>query len=180
MERNDSPNIRTCVKNEVSAGCSSVELPTANIQYSSVCGRITAYQFATVDGFGTSSFDSTYVDGVSLTHGSPRQHIWTFAAGNCFCAGCREGNRQDSVADDFFCDSGNHQGSGATFTFYGDNPLWDGVRCTADNRCCSSDDPYFLKTLPQSTTDDIEMRVCRDETSNSEDIAIETVEIYVQ
>ena len=180
MERNDSPNIRTCVKNEVSAGCSSVELPTANIQYSSVCGRITAYQFATVDGFGTASFDSTYVDGVSLTHGSPRQHIWTFAAGNHFCAGCHEGRRQDSVADDFFCDSGNHQGIGATVTFYGDNPLWDGVRCTADNRCCSSDNPYFLKTLPQSTTDDIEMRVCRDEASNNEDIAIETVEIYVQ
>ena len=84
---------------------SSVELSTANIQYSSVCGRIIAYQFATVDGFRTASFDSTYVDGVSLTHGSPRQHIWTFAAGNRFCAGCREGRRQDSVADDFFCDS---------------------------------------------------------------------------
>ena len=37
MERNDSPNIRTCVRNEASAGCSSIELSTANIQYTSVC-----------------------------------------------------------------------------------------------------------------------------------------------
>ena len=51
MEHNDSPNIRTCVRNEASAGCSSVELSTANIQYSRVCGRITAHQFDSVDGF---------------------------------------------------------------------------------------------------------------------------------
>ena len=31
-----------------------------------------------------------------------------------------------------------------------------------------------------SSTDDIEMRVCRDEGRDNEDIAIETVEIYVQ
>ena len=45
-------------------------------------------------------------------------------------------------------------------TFHSDNPLWDGVGCTADNECCPTDNPpYFHKTLPQPTTDDIEMRV---------------------
>ena len=27
------------------------------------------------------SIDISYVDGISMTHGSPRQHTWTFAAG---------------------------------------------------------------------------------------------------
>ena len=38
----------------------------------------------------------------------------------------------------------------------------------------------ILKTLPQPTTDDIEMSVCRNEGRDNKDIAIETVEIYVQ
>ena len=183
-ERNDdSLNIHTCVRNETSGGCSSV-LSTANIQYSKVCGRITAYQFGSVDGFRNADIESAYVDGVILTHGSPRQHIWTFAAGNRICDNCRNDRRPTvSVGSDFFCDSGNHESGmhNARKTFYGDNPLWDGVRCPASNNCCPTDNPpYFLKTLPQSTTDDIEMRVCRDESSDTEDIAIETVEIYVQ
>ena len=66
-------------------------------------------------------------------------------------------------------------------TFHSDNPLWDGDGCVADNECCPTDNPpYFHKTLPQPTTDDIEMRVCRNEGRSNEDIAIETVEIYVQ
>ena len=50
-----------------------------------VCGRMIGYQYSAPTAFDTSivSIDSTYVDGVSLTHGPPgaRQHIWTFAAG---------------------------------------------------------------------------------------------------
>ena len=184
MERNDSPNIRTCVRNEVSAGCSSVELSTANIQYSTVCGRITVYQVGSPDDFRNNNINSAYVDGVSLTHGNPRQHIWTFAAaGNIdrICDPCRDKTRPDSVGNDFFCDTGNPASGSRSDTFHSDNPLWDGVGCTADNECCPTHNPpYFLNTLPQPTTDDIEMRVCRNEGRNNEDIAIETVEIYVQ
>ena len=45
-QRNDS-NIRTCVKIEDQAGCSSPEnfIINHNIQYSMVCGRIIAYQY---------------------------------------------------------------------------------------------------------------------------------------
>ena len=79
MERNDSPNMRTCVRNEASGDCSSVELSTANIQYSRVCGRITAQQFDSVDGFHADDINSNYVDGVRLTHrhrtSAGRQHI---------------------------------------------------------------------------------------------------------
>ena len=187
MERNDSPNIRTCVRNEASAGCSSVELSTANIQYSTVCGRITAYQVGSTDDFRipTNDINSAYVDGVSLTHGTSRQHIWTFAAAgrmDRICDPCHTQSRPGSVGNDLFCDSGNPMSSTATSnTFHSANPLWDGVGCMAGNECCPTDNPpYFLKTLPQPTTDDIEMRVCRNEGRDNEDIAIETVEIYVQ
>ena len=65
-------------------GCSSVFYSTQKINYTNVCGRITAYQVGTTNAFGRKSdptIDSNYMDGVSLTHGSStRQHIWTFAA----------------------------------------------------------------------------------------------------
>ena len=98
------------------------------------------------------------------------------------CDPCRTESRPASVGNDFFCDSGNPMSSTDTSnTFHSDHPLWDGVGCVADNECCPTDNPpYFLKTLPQSITDDIEMRVCRNEVRDNEDIAIETVEIYVQ
>ena len=184
MERNDSPNIRTCVRNETSGGCSSVELSTANIQYSTVCGRITAYQFGQVDDFESTDINSVYVDGVSLTHGIPRQHIWTFAAagrGDRICP-CRNNSpRPDTVGEDFFCDTGNRGFSSTDVIFYGVNTLWDGDGCEPGNMCCSNDNPpYFNKTLSWPTTDNIEMRVCRDEGASNEDIAIESVEIYVQ
>ena len=57
-------------------------------QYSKVCGRVIDYQVATPGAFRIdrvtpppSSLDDIYIDGVSVTHGHPRQHIWTFAAG---------------------------------------------------------------------------------------------------
>ena len=183
-QRNDSPNIRTCVRNRAPAGCTSVELSTANIQYSTVCGRITGYHIGTVNGFEGSNINSAYVDGVSLTHGTPRQHIWSFAAGYSTyrtCERCHEDARPDSVDNDFFCDTANTITHPAGDYFHSDNPLWDWVECTASNSCCPTDNPpYFLKTLPQSTMDDIEMRVCRNQNSYNEDIAIEIVEIYVQ
>ena len=184
MERNDSPNIRTCVRNEASGGCSSVELSTANIQYSTVCGRITAYQFGQVDNFESTDINSAYVDGVSLTHGTSRQHIWTFAAasrGDRICP-CRNNSpRPDTVGEDFFCDAGNPEYSITYSIFYADNPLWDGDGCAPGNTCCSNDNPpYFVKTLSQPTSDNVEMRVCIDGDTMFENVAIEIVEIYTQ
>ena len=59
--------------------------------------------------------------------------------------------------------------------------LWDGRGCISSNPCCSfNNPPWFYKQLPQPTTDNIEMRVCKDEDASNEDVAIEIVEIYVQ
>ena len=78
-------NIRRC--EIMNAGCSPTTYSTQNINYNKVCGRITGYQVGTTNAFqqyynnrGSTTIDSIYVDGVSLTHGNPREHIWTFAA----------------------------------------------------------------------------------------------------
>ena len=190
MERNDSPNIRTCVRNREPAGCSSVELSTANIQYSRVCGRIKAYQVGTPNQFRSEMevIDSHYLDGVSLTHGSPRQHIWSFAAARdedqtCNCSGTEGDSPPAFVGQDYFCEAGSVQIENTTVgILLPDDPLWDGTGCyKAGNTCCSfNNPPWFYKQLPSSVTDNIEMRMCRDSGNDNEDVAIEIVEVYIQ
>ncbi len=64
---------------------------------------------------------------------------------------------------------------------YSNDPLWDGDGCGGTNRCCSfNNPPWFYRKLPQATTDDVEMRVCRSGDASGEDIAIEIIDIYVQ
>jgi hypothetical protein len=162
------------------------------VEYSRVCGKIIAYQVGTPEPFyvfdGSTGIDSYYVNGVSLTHGNPRQHIWTFGAGanellNQFGCPCFSNTQTFQppafVGSDYFCDTGNEVGY-VEDAFHGDDPLWDGAGCGPQNGCCSfNNPPWFYRQLPQPTTDDIEMRVCRDQEAGNEDIAIESVEIYV-
>ena len=75
---------RTCGR--PGSGCYSTTYTVDGISYSRVCGRIKAYQYYSPNAFDpfynnkAFTIDSTYVDGVSLTHGrNPRKHIWTFA-----------------------------------------------------------------------------------------------------
>ena len=117
---------RSCA-NPSSAGrrtCYSAMFPTQGIQYSQVCGRIIGYQVGEPQAFlleninQPQTIDGAYVDGVSLTYGSPRQHIWTFAnaldeagAGNdesrCTCTDSSCPNPPPSfVGNDYFCETG--------------------------------------------------------------------------
>ena len=180
---------KTCVTNANLKGCSSVTFFT--VPYSKICGRIQAYQYGATNAFaqGSANIEAYYVDGISLTHGSPRQHIWTFAAAldevgtnpasNCPCnKGSGSTTVPEHVGNDYFCDTGSverHQGS----VFY-DNPLWDGEGCSAGSTCCSfNNPPWFYKKLLQPTTDDnIEMRVCKN--NDHSNIAIDLIDIYVQ
>ena len=186
-----SSNLRTCVRSTGSPGCSSVQYPTSNIQYSKVCGRVIGYQIGTPDAFAFRQNDAE-VDGVSLSHGVSREHIWTFAAAidettpslsNCQCMTSAGALPPRFIGTDYFCDTALR-----TVDFSNPpglisaRPLWDGEGCEApNNNCCSfNTPPWFYKELVQSTTDDIEVQVCRDESVTNEDIAIEIVEIYIQ
>ena len=186
-------NRRTCKL--ANSGCFSVTFSSAALQYSSVCGKIKAYQVGSTDAFfhHQLGIDSNYVDGVSLTHGRPRQHIWTFASAhdevgvlpesNCPCTNTNSESRATSppvfVGGDYFCDTGSEERI-INHHFYGDDPLWDGAGCGSLNTCCSfNNPPWFFKQLSQPTIDDIEMRVCIS-SQPGENIATETVKIYIR
>ena len=120
---------RTCGR--VSSGitsytCDSVTFPVSGGVYTRVCGRIKGYgtpnAFAAYNFGFVATIDDAYVSGVSLTHGSPRQHIWTFAAGiseyfyhlstsACPCDATIDITIPPYVGGDYFCESGWNSGS---------------------------------------------------------------------
>ena len=191
---------RLCGKGITSVGCSSTTFSAHGIKYNQVCGKIIAYQFNSPDAFFSTlnrhlTIDQNYVDGISLTHGhNPRKHIWTFAAAldevgthpNCNCRCTNTGIRQTGslpppsfVGNDYFCDTGSiHRYRGI---LYHDDPLWDGDGCGQHNTCCSlNNPPWFYKSLPSTTHDAIEMRMCTNELVVNEDTPIEIIELYVK
>ena len=189
-------SLRLCAMNIDGAGCSSTFFPVNGIEYSQVCGKIIGYQQKTPDAFasGHNTTDTNYVDGISVTHGeSPRKHIWTFAAAVhehnsvptdvCPCTNTRNTPPPPSVppfvANDYFCDTGNP--NRFEFTFFRDDPLWDGAGCGEYNTCCDwNSPPWFRKEISPPTRDDIEIRLCADQARNDEDINFEILELYVQ
>ena len=162
----------TCGISDMGIGCSNVNYPIDTIHpHTQVCGKVLGRVIGTPDGFemhqrgGNLTLDDNYVDGVSLTHGEPRQHIWTFAAVNSLTGmrGCDPPPSLQLLHSEYFCDVG------PTLDI-----VWEGSGSSLNNP------PWFYRQLQQPITDSIEMRVCRDEDRSNEDIGIEHIEIYVQ
>ena len=191
---------RTCGRaNRSHLSCDSVFFPVSGGPYSQVCGRIRAYQWGLPDAFwaynyaGQTTIDSAYVCGVAVMYGSPRQHIWTFANGawenhtstsNCPCDTSSIISIPPFVGEDYFCESGyvypGYRNS-AERTLHSNDILWDGRDCHSTSTCCSlHNPPYFTKTLNQTTTDDLELRMCHYHTASLDNIAVELVELYVK
>ena len=157
--------------------CQSVKFHSYNITYSQVCGRITGYQCGSLDNIYScclhnKNINQAYVDGVSITRGNPRNHIWTFMTclqknyfqkgGQCVCP-CAPNSPvtvPSFIGNDYFCESGcpgNWQ-----YNLFCTNPLWDGKQCgLIEKACCLAPGlPWFHKTLNTSTTDYLEIRLC--------------------
>ena len=194
---------RSCARPSSAGGgtCFSAMFPIQSVRYSHVCGRIIGYQVGTTQAFLNTrdSIDGRYVDGVSLTYGSPRQHIWTFANAvdeypltsytlKCPCTNSTEQRRiaiPSFVGNDYFCETGVPPGQGWSYTFYADDPLWDGQGCGPNSTCCTfNNPPWFCKKLPQSTNSDLEVRLCSHDAARSghviENTPIELIEIYIK
>ena len=184
---------RLCRKPSLAPGCSSTTFSTQGVKYEKVCGKAIGYQYFQTNGFGPSWYASplinqTYVDGVSITHGSPRQHVWTFAAAydeavtlytSCPCLHSTfRGIMPGFVGNDYYCETGSR--TRPERRYYFDDPLWDGEGCEGENECCDKGGPWFCKQLPQPTQDDIEMRVCTNSLYPNEDIVLEQIELYIQ
>ena len=194
--------VRSCARTTTSiASCDSAIYPnTGGNSYSQVCGRVIGYLYCSTDGFHLEpiqdTIDSAYLDGASVTHGSPRQHVWSFAAGldesnnaiGCPCIAApnlANSHVPSFVGNDYFCDTVYAVNpfpdcDSVPTIFPVTHPLWDGGGCGPNGGCCENNNPpWFCKTLPQPTTDDIEVRICADELLANEDVTVELIEIYV-
>ena len=156
-----------------------------------MCGQVRGYQFYAPDAFFYRvGIDSAYVDGVSITYGTaPRKHIWTYANGNYLDTGnhncpCNNGSSAippPYVGSDYYCETGNNGNVRGSHMLYPNDPLWDGQQCPGvEAPCCTHPNmPWFTKTLSETTTEDIELRVCRSN-NNDEDTPLEVIELFVR
>ena len=205
--------VRVCQR-RTNFACDSVNFDVPET-YTNVCGRIIGYQIGSNDAFcpfqqschyrdsvgDTTSpqaftINDVYVDGLSLTHGNPREHIWTFAVAindvdgqqypEYLCPCTQTGSSAITippfVGNDYTCDTGNHVSGWLNGHFYGDDPLWDGVGCRGTDTCCTfNTPPWFMNQLSGPTSDPLELRSCGDQEANiDENVGIWLLEIYVQ
>ena len=184
---NSTTNQRACGRS-IDEGCSSVRYPAGG-SYTNICGRVRGYQFSTANGFVKGAkIDAPYVDGISITRGNPRQHVWTYTAywyeGTSDACPCGRTNTRDNslvpnfVGEDFYCETAF--ATSATNRIAWENPLWDGAgsACGTGGRCCATFG-WFYKTVSPSTSDRIEVRWCGDQERSNEDVLTELVEIWV-
>ena len=174
-----------------SAGCASANFHVKGISYENICGQAKAYQKGSIDAFYTKiqSIDGVYVEGISITLGSPRKHVWTYAAGlsddydykerNCPCATIPGPSPPAFVGNDYYCESGN-VGTWDAALYYLSDPLWDGSGCGNGNGCCAQIAmPWFYRKLQITMNDDFEIRICKDNVQSDEDTAVEKIELFV-
>ena len=191
---------RSCGRNNTGYGtCDSATFPVSGGKYDRVCGRIRAYKWGGDHAFYAYHFgisttiDDAYASGVSVTHGNPRNHIWTFVTGLsekfithhgvCPCDTNLTIRIPPFVGNDYFCESGVNEpwDNNIHRTFHPNDTLWDGEDCLPSSTCCSQcNPPYFIRQLPSSTTDDIEARICLHVSLYYSNLAVELVEIYVK
>ena len=183
--------------------CDSVFYPVKGRHYSSVCGKIIAFHKGVFGGFSSVwsnrafTIEETYVAGVSLTHGPPgaRQHVWTFVGtiseidntfnGKLHCPCSNNDNWTYEVpsfiGNDYFCDTGNRGPGYSENAFYLNDPLWDGEGCGSTSSCCQfNSPPWFCKSLPRATTDDLEIRLCYINPFHQGAKIISSIDIYIR
>ena len=175
---------RACGRPYSSGGsCPGVIFPV-HFKYSQVCGKVIGYQKGHPDG--TTQTTQTNAEGVKLTHGTSRSHIWSFIASpfevkrSCPCS---SGPAPPShVGSDYYCESGDPDSGYDLNRMYTNDPLWDGKNCrSVEAPCCQRPlIPWFHKKLGYTTTDYIEMRLCFSGSTDDEDSPVEQYEIYVK
>ena len=188
-----------------SAGCQSTVFSTLGLSYSQVCGQLRGYQYGRPEAFlgyfytllnSPKTINNDYVDGASITYGSApsRKHIWTYANGVnlvhhygprliCPCNLDSWLGTPPFVGSDYYCETGdNGKTCCGSATLYPNDPLWDGQQCPCEEApCCTHPNmPWFNKTLSETTTEDIELRVCGDQNTNDEDTPLEVIELFVR
>ena len=160
----DGDSDTQCIRYTEEPGCFHMVLPLMNMSYSHICGTVEGYWFGSPDGFSRpndTTINDNYVDGISLTYGniSNRTHIWTFIADG------KHNIRQN-------CTRAVPEYVGNSYSCLVDDTL-----CPSTTNPCSHE---FFRNFQQAVTEDIEMRLCRDQNRNrGEGIFIGNLEIFV-
>ena len=174
---------------EKDLGCSPVTFPI-NTTYSQVCGIARGYQFSSMNGFQRETgetIDQVYVDGLSITHGSPRQHLWTLTVGrsesfNGLQSCPRDqnpfnfSNVPEFVGNNYYCETGFSSDFEGRIAW--EDPLWDGQQCVSSTAQSCSRYGWFHREIAPSQ-EDIEVRWCADQERSNEDFYTDLLEIWV-
>ena len=190
------------------AGCYSVNF-SIPYSYNKICGKVRGLQQGSPDAFYPHAFtlglipaylyvpvthsntvNGVYVDGVSITLGDPRKHIWTYVAGlsdnytseyaNCPCARNSLLEAPVFVGDNYYCESGN-SGTLDFSTLYTEDPLWDGKQCPPGNSCCDrTGQPWFFHQLPINEKEHLEVRICQDQVEGDEAVTVEQLQLFIR
>ena len=119
-------------------GCHSTIFTTYNTSFYKVCGQVRGYQKGNTNAFrARNSINEAYVDGVSITLGDPRKHVWTYAIGisdsgsatvsYCPCASRQGADPPTFVSDHYYCESGDTGGDNER-AYYTTDPVWEWIR----------------------------------------------------
>ena len=164
-------SVNTCVVIEDNPACTEITYPVFNTQYTQITGQIRGYNIRTLDGFDSwnsnilrptyfTDLRNNYLDGISIS--TIDQHIWSFAAG-CNCLNTN--NKPTIIGQDYTCD--------------GVTGFSNDLEIVWATQQCGRNFMWFYKVVFPTTTD-IKVRICRDENRNNEDLAIKSLQLYIQ
>ena len=183
-------------------GCQGTLFSALGLSYSRVCGRLRGYQFGAPDAFlsynlkPSRGVGDNYVDGASITYDTAvPKHIWTYATGaflfydqciRCVCP-CNSGSTAKVppyVGSDYYCETGlNRNGpvGEQRYDFFSNDRLWNGYQCAGvEAPCCAHPNmPWFTKTLSETTTEDIQLRLCNSDGIAEEETLLQLISLYV-
>lgn len=141
-------------------------------------------QFFSTDAFRVENplLNGVYVDGVSITWGAPRRHVFTFASGlfktksapgSCPCQGGQAAPA--FVNDNWTCDSGNLDTAGYP-PIWQSVPLWDGDSEGPD--CKKPAAGWYEVALKEAASGPLEVRLMTDQCD--ENVAFTRLKLYVR
>jgi len=160
-------------------GPASIEVPVSVGEYTEVWGHVRGRQQQTPDAFtpypasgGTATVDDIYVDGVSITTGSPRRHVFTLAAGlnipeppggggnACPCDGGEAA--PPFLRESWVCETGNNAVEYDFDPAYYDDVLWD-ADAMGGSSCTPLGEPgEFHVVLDRPASGPLEVRIMQD------------------
>ena len=206
----NNPDYNSLCTGGDAAGCYSANF-SVPYSYNKICGQVRGFQKGSTNAFYphayakglipedisalpllnvSNTINGVYVDGVSITLGDPRKHVWTYVTGtsedydypyfNCPCVSNSSLQAPTFVGNDYYCESGN-TGTFTNAVVYYEDVLWDGKQCPPGNSCCDrTGQPWFFHQLPISVKEHLEVRICQDQSFANEATLIQKLYIFIQ